>query len=67
MSIDDFGTYVHIVNEKMSERKEDIATLLMTDQLQSMEEYRGLMGELKFIADLEERIREANKEREEDG
>ncbi len=54
----------HIVHKTIFDRREEISLFLNTDQLKSMEEYNVLMGELKFIANLEETILEANKKEE---
>ncbi len=56
----------HVVSKTSSERTQAIAEYLMTGQLKSMEEYNSFMGELTFIANLTENIREANKGEEED-
>jgi|1_EtaG_2_1085319.scaffolds.fasta_scaffold01036_5 hypothetical protein len=64
--MNDDSKLAHIVGKTMDERTEDIQTYLMSGQLKSMDEYAALMGEVKFIAHLEDEIREANKENEED-
>lgn len=54
--------FAYTVRKTINERTEDIQAFLMSGQLQTMDEYASLMGELKFIADLEEGIRdEQNK------
>jgi|2_EtaG_2_1085320.scaffolds.fasta_scaffold23808_2 hypothetical protein len=61
--------FAYTVRTTINERTEDITAHLMGGQLKSMDEYAGLMGELKFIADLEESIQDKQKKigEEEDG
>jgi hypothetical protein len=50
--------FAYTVRKTINERTDDIQTYLMSGQLKSMDEYSGFMGELKFIADLDESIQD---------